>query len=199
MAAAWVWEDFFRLSASEEHQVKRQIAAYLKIKYTDVVNGAKPFAESVNGISPYSDTAMEQWYKDFQALKAEASPKDLAKIEEKKCMATVVNCCQVAWTSGTRPNIGYIKSWAETHLAHWDTGIERKAGGIDASLAWSSQRFVTTNTSSLWALISNVVLQFKTKGSIDAHLAEAFVRCRLLVYADATPDEMLVRPRTSQP
>jgi hypothetical protein len=142
------------------------------------------------------------WHVELAALKAKVAPGSAespeaicginAKIDEMTCKAVVVNGCQVAWNSGLRPNVGYITAWAEANLSRWDTGLERKAGGVDLSLSWGSQRFVTTNTSSLWALLATVVHQFKTKQNIDQNLVDAFVRIRLLVYAGATADEVMV-------
>ena len=51
---------------------------------------------------------------------------------------------------------------------------------------------MTTHTSSLWALLATVAFQFKTQQDIDQNLVDAFVRIRLLVYADATADELMV-------
>ena len=213
-APPWRFEDFFKLSPTDEHAMKRQLAVKLRVRYTDVVNGNKPFACSVNGIAPYDPDAMKSWYQEFAALQAQGSTESLVarspaaksaespaaksaesakvSLDELSCKAVVVNGCQVAWSNSLRPNVGYIAAWATANLARWDTGLERKAGGIDLSSTWGSQRFVTTNTSSLWALLATVVFQFKTQQNIDQNLVDAFVRIRLLVYADATADELMV-------
>ena len=195
----WSFSDFFQLSQADEHALKRKVAVKLRCKYTDCVNGTSPFAHSVNGIEPYSPQAMAAWYAEYTELKAKVVGQpatevqtELARLEEIKCKAVVVNGCQVAWSCGTRPNVGYITTWAEANLPKWDTGVERKAGGVDPTVKWECQRFATTNTSSLWALIATVVHGVKTGQELDTNLVAAFTRIRLLVYAEASADEVLV-------
>ena len=196
----WKFDDFFKLSSAEEHALKRQLAVKLHVRYTDKINGETPFAHSVNGIAPYDPEAMQAWCEELDALKAksaeseEAARNNQSKLNELTCKSVVVNGCQIAWENGLRPNVGYITAWAQANLGGWDSGIERKAGGIVREVSWGCQRLVATNTSSLWALIATVVYQFKTQSSIDEKLADAFVRIRLLVYPHATADELLVLP-----
>ena len=99
-------------------------------------------------------------------------------LNELSCKAVVVNGCQVARSNGLRPNVGNFTGWATTNLARMDTGLERKARGIDLSSSPGVQRFVTTNTdtSSLWALRATVVFQFKTWPDVDQNLVGALVR-----------------------
>ena len=213
-APPWRFDDFFKLNLTDELAMKQQLAAKLRVRHADFRNGAQPFACSVNGIAPYDPDAMKSWYQEFATLQAQGSTESLVarspaaksaespaaksaesakvSLDELSCKAVVVNGCQVAWSNSLRPNVGYIVAWATANLARWDTGLERKAGGIDLSSTWGSQRFVTTNTSSLWALLATVVFQFKTQQDIDQNLVDAFVRIRLLVYADATADELMV-------
>ena len=42
----------------------------------------------------------------------------------------------------------------------WDASIERRGGGLDASMAMDSQEISMTNLSSLYALIATVVQRF---------------------------------------
>jgi hypothetical protein len=216
-APPWRFEDFFKLNLTDELAMKRQLAAKLRVRHADFLNGAQPFACSVNGIAPYDPDAMKSWYQELATLRAQGSTEsseakstesseaksaespaaksaESAKVSLNKlsCKAVVVNGCQVAWSNSLRPNVGYIAAWATANLARWDTGLERKAGGIDLSSTSGVQRFVTTNTSSLWALLATVVFQFKTQQDIDQNLVDAFVRIRLLVYANATADELMV-------
>lgn len=197
-APEWRWTDFFELSAAEEHTLKRQLAGKLLVRYTDVVNGAKPFAMEVNGIPAYTVEGMGEWVKEHSEVRRAASagsPEfDIKRLDELKCKSMVVNGCQVAWSGNTKPNVGYIKAWADNNLSKWDSSIERRAGNIDPNLSMASQRFVTTNTSSLWSLIATVVDQHKKGGPIQQDLVDAFIRIRLLLYVDATSDEILATP-----
>ena len=124
----WRFEDFFKLSPTDEHAMKRQLAVKLRVRYTDVVNGNKPFACSVNGIAPYDPDAMKSWYQEFATLQAQGSTEsseaksaeatsaespgaksvESAKVSlnELSCKAAVVNGCRVARSNGLRPNVG---------------------------------------------------------------------------------------------
>jgi len=44
----------------------------------------------------------------------------------------------VDWGCGSR-NRGYVKKWADTYLQQWDPTIERRAGGLDPTLAFGVQ------------------------------------------------------------
>ena len=61
-----------------------------------------------------------------------------------------------------------------------DTGLERKARGIDLRNSPGALSFVTANTdtSSWWALRPTVVFQFKTWLDVDQNLVGALVRFR---------------------
>lgn len=87
---------------------------------------------------------------------------------------------------------GYIQKWAADHLHEWDITRERRAGGFDAGKNMESQMFTCTNRSSLFALLATAVFQFKTQGALEAHVAHAFSRLRLLVHLDMTKDEVLL-------
>ena len=106
-------------------------------------------------------------------------------------MSTVVSGCLIAWAPLGAVNAGYVQAWATKNLAAWDCGVERRAGNIDVAASWSSQHFVVTSYSSLMALIGTVVFQYKTTGSIDPSLCKAFTSIRLLLFMDASRDEIL--------
>jgi hypothetical protein len=97
----------------------------------------------------------------------------------------------VDWGRGGR-NRGYVKRWADTHLHEWDSTIERRAGGLDPTMAFSAQSLAVTNTSSLMALIVSTVYHFKTTGQVPASLAYAFTRIRVQLFFDAHADEIMV-------
>ena len=62
----WQFGDFFKLSASDEDLVKRDIANHLKLRYSDC-NPTEPCALSVDGIKPYNPSAIENMKKDHGA------------------------------------------------------------------------------------------------------------------------------------
>jgi hypothetical protein len=103
-----------------------------------------------------------------------------------------VSGLQLAWSSKSWLNVGYIKTWGNDHLHKWDITIERRAGGFDPTMSLNTQRFATTNRSSLFALLAAVVHAYKTQGEIPENLARAFCRMRLLVHFDLSGDEVLL-------
>ena len=99
----------------------------------------------------------------------------------------------VDWGCGSR-NRGYVKKWADTYLQQWDPTIERRAGGLDPTLAFSAQSLALTNTRSLMALIATTVFHYKTTGQVPASTAFAFTRIRVQLFMDAHADEIMVPP-----
>jgi hypothetical protein len=108
-----------------------------------------------------------------------------------KSVSTVVNGCLISWKPLGSVNAGYIQAWAAKNLNAWDCSVERRGGNIDLSSSWSAQHFSVTSYSSLMALIGTVVLQYKTTGTIDPVLCKAFTSIRLLLFMDASRDEIM--------
>ena len=185
----WQYQDVFHLDTQQDSQLRRQLAVYMGVKYTDTINGGKPFALEVSGVCAYDPAQVQAQYNNYHSGKRSAFEGANVSLDNLKAVSCTVNGCQVAWVE---TNLGYIKAWADANLAKWDTGVERKAGGLDPSIAWSAQHFVCTNQSSLMALIGEVVYQLKTKGSVEHRLQVAFKSIRVLLYMDASADEILV-------
>jgi hypothetical protein len=106
--------------------------------------------------------------------------------------AVSVSGLQLAWSSSCWLNVGYIKKWGDDHLHEWDIAVERRAGGFDPTTSYCTQRFATTNRSSLFAMLASVVQAYQTDGEIPEHLATAFSRVRLLMHFDLSGDEVLL-------
>jgi hypothetical protein len=65
-------------------------------------------------------------------------------------------------------------------------------GTTEKGTDFSYQGFSCTNLSSLFALIATAVMEFKQQGVISEQVAYNFVRIRLLLDLDASPDDILV-------
>lgn len=195
--AAWRFEDFFTISAEAEAKVKRKLAAKMQLRYTDVIFAAKPFALPSPGVTPYDVDAIKTQFQEYHKCKGDmtmSSADRINKLESLKSVTTCINACMVRWRPTMPPNVGYIKHWAETNLDHWDSGIERRAGGIDADVAWSAQHFVLTNTSSFYALVATVVLHLHRGTPIPEKLLRAVSCVRIHLFMDANTDEIIARP-----
>ena len=73
----WVFSDFFKIDATEEHKIKLGLASHFKIRY-DTVNGSSDCALSVDGIAPYDPDAIEKRHKAYDELLKDL-PRNLAK------------------------------------------------------------------------------------------------------------------------
>ena len=204
--------------------IKRGLANYTRVQYTDTLNGTHPFATSVSGIPPYDPAVIKKRFEEFitckldsvmdakmRASKMEASrlgsngsglsryiclpclEHNISSVarQDLKSLSTVVNGCLISWRPLGSVNAGYIQTWANKNLDAWDCSLERRAGNIDTSASWSAQHFSVTSYSSLMALIGTVVYQYKTTGTISPSLCKAFTSIRLLLFMDASRDEIL--------
>ena len=72
ISTGWTFEDIFRLTETEEVSIKRGLANYMKVKYTDTLNGARPFAEAVGGIQPYDPDAIKKRFEEFTTCKLDS-------------------------------------------------------------------------------------------------------------------------------
>ena len=82
----WVFEDIFRLTEAEEVSIKRGLANYTRVKYTDSLNGSRPFAEAVGGIQPYDPDAIKKRFEEFTTCKLDSGMD--AKLRATKMEAT---------------------------------------------------------------------------------------------------------------
>jgi hypothetical protein len=192
---SWQWEDFFSLTLAEEIALKRRLAACLGVKYTDVVNGAKPFAISVAGVEPWDADKIARAHAAYHLTKRDLLMDHAireAQLKATNSISTVVSGLMLAWSGTVSPNVGYIKRWSDQNLEKWDPTIERKAGGLDLGISFSSQHLAVTNFSSLLALMASVVNLYKTTGTVPQRESNWFLGVRVLLYFDATPDELMV-------
>ena len=184
----WQFDDFFKLDPTQELTLRKQLANYFGIRYGDSVNKSKHFAVAVSGLPVYSEDMIVKHLKAQEALVAG----QVASSEACTSLSLVVSGLLVAWNTNVPLNVGYVQSWAEQNLANWDVGVERKAGGFDRKALFSAQHFHCTNRSSLMAMIASVVFNFKSTGSVPEKLGNAFCSVRLLLYPEASPDEIMV-------
>ena len=112
--------------------------------------------------------------------------------QDLKSVSTVVSGCLISWKALGSVNGGYIQKWAAKNLAAWDCSVERRGGNLDVGVSWSSQHFSVTSYSSLMALIGTVVMEYKTTGSVNPFLTKVFTSIRVLLFMDASRDEILV-------
>jgi hypothetical protein len=158
----------------------------LKIRYGDVNQKREfPFAESFSGIQAFSPELFKSAHEKFQeALKSG----DAGKIKDASSMAVVVSGCLIRWKPLVAINQGYVEDWGHKNLAQWDWGIERRAAPSADDPAFI--HCTTTGTSSLMAMIAQVVYEFKSTGAVSEKLATAFKRIRLNLCFNAAPEEI---------
>ena len=192
----WKFEDFFRLSVIDEHALKKDMAAKLGLSYGDDTRAC--YAHSVGGIHAFDPKILETRWLGYKAKK-DAVATTLQDIEIKaktlddlRTFTMSASGLQLAWCSPSWLNVGYIKKWADDHMHEWDSTVERRAGGFDPTTTYTTQRFSSTNRSSIFALIATTVYEFKTTGAIGASVAHAFSRVRLLFQFDLGADDVLL-------
>jgi len=195
----WKFEDFFRLDSTQEISIRKQLANYLGLRYGEPVNKAKPFAASVSGVPAYCVDLVKKQLDEYNSLNKALSSKEWSEssesarqLEPVRSMSLVVSGLLVAWNTHVPINEGYVQAWRDQNLDRWDTGVERKAGGLDVNSILSAQHFHCTNRSSLMAMLASVVCAFKSTGSIPQALRHAFCSIRVLLYFGASPDEIMV-------
>jgi hypothetical protein len=81
---SWQFGDFFKLDHAGQQAIKLGLAMHLGVRY-GAANPTKPFAETVDGISPYDRDIVET--KMNQAINESG--------KSGATMSTVVNICQV--------------------------------------------------------------------------------------------------------
>ena len=114
-------------------------------------------------------------------------------IDDMRSVTMSASALQLAWASTSWLNVGYIKKWADDNMQTWDSTVERRAGGFDPTISFTTQRFSCTNRSSIFALIATIVHEFKTTGTIGDHnIAKAFSRVRLLLQFDLVAEDVLL-------
>jgi len=72
ISPGWAFDDVFRLTESEEVSIKRGLANYPKVKYTDTLNGTHPFATSVSGIPPCDPEVIKKRFEEFTTCKLDS-------------------------------------------------------------------------------------------------------------------------------
>ena len=89
----WQWEDFFSLTPSEEPALKKRMAVALAVRYTDNVNGNKPFALRVAGVEPWDvEKVKDALIKATSVTLRWTLMCVRQKLEASKSMSTVVMC-----------------------------------------------------------------------------------------------------------
>lgn len=180
------------------------MASKLGVRYGNC-NQQKPFAIPVaGGISAFDmdgfNAGKERYMKALRAscLKAgdEMSPDELElhkkkisqDLEAAASTVMIVSGLLIRWQPLMPVNEGYIVRWGKDNLSTWDASIERRAAPSADDAAY--QHFTVTGTSSLLALISQVVFEFKTTGEVSAAMKAAFLNIKLNVCFNATPEDI---------
>ena len=160
----WKFEDFFKLSPTEEHNLKKTLAFYLTLQY-EIVNLGQPTAVPIDGVPAYRPEAIADLHKKcLNAAVAGTPPPD-------PTVATVISALFVKWCApGKVFNVGYVGDWISKNAATWDRLIERRAGGLQSRTSYAAQHLTLSNQSSLCGLIAIGVEQY-LHGAIDEHIA----------------------------
>jgi hypothetical protein len=189
----WRYEDFFTISSIDELNIKKQLAKVLGIAFGEENKGCR-FADPVGNVPALTPQLVEASWKQYSTqrdvvasnnMQIEAKEVSLAAV---RSMTMTVSGLQIAWSTSSWLNIGYISKWGDDHLDHWDETVERRAGSFDKYTDFTMQRFVLTNRSSLYALLAKVVFMYFTTGAVGAAAAHAFTRLRVILQFDLSAE-----------
>ena len=204
-SSEWKHSDFFALSEADEIVLKKQIAQCLGVRYANVKQD-KPLSESTYGVTPFSKDAVESALGNLDTAQKALStnPQDPALLAAEKAasvMVCTISGLLVRWKPLKPANVGYILEWGERKLEAWDPAIERRAGGLDNKVPWEAQHLTLSNSSSLLALIVEIVYFYK-HGMLKplfrgeplepeiASLVSAFKGIRVSLHLRAIADEV---------
>ena len=139
--------------------MRMKIVNKLKLRYANA-HQDKQFALAVCGVNPYDPVVIQSLYDKYEKVMSDGSlAPEVKTVELQKygCVSTVVSGVQVSWKAAGVLNTGYIKTFAEEKLPHWDSTIERKAGGLDPNVTLEAQHFHLTSSSSILALCAQAL------------------------------------------
>jgi len=198
--AQWKMEDFFTMTEDQIIQMKKAIASKLRIHFGDC-NQQMEFAESQGGVPAYNISAFTKARERYQtAVSARpdqklvgealaANKKTIAQeIEDSSRVVMMVSGSLIRWKPLLPPNIGYVLSWQKKNVPTWDPTLERKASPSADDPAYAT--FTTTGSSSLLALLAQVVYELKTTKAIPERLAKWYKQIKLNVNFNANADEI---------
>ena len=191
----WEHEDVFYLNGEQEINIKLALAAHLQCQY-DTVALACLVAQTVDGVTSYDPDTIKAAHKIFMDIgknvkSATAFETALSHRQETGSVSTVINGCFIDWLPpGKRYDIGYIEQFRHEKLEEWSVHVERTAGGLQPEVPYSAQHLAVTNMSSLMAMISDIVHQFMSKGTISPDMMRAFTSIRVLLLYGASKDDI---------
>ena len=181
--AQWTREKFLEMTVAEETIIKKELATHLGLSYNGMNQENKKIASNVSSIPQYDP--------DIVKKMAESMATGKPKLED-TTYTTVVNGCLVNWhLDHGKYNAGYVYGEKiQQMVKDWDVNVERRGGGYQHAAKFDAQYFALTNMSSLAAMLSEVVYEWKTSQKLSPELARAFTSIRVTLYVHASSMEI---------